>query len=422
MNKIFIPLAFLALIALGVVILFNTGSDLAITFILLFIPAVIALSFLVQYLVTARGKNIKEKVMERDITSIAERYTELIRTLYDFEDKYGPSTKEFRDDLGKVKDGLSRLGCEVNGKIRIDKTKIKKVAFADLDWLKKTFDGIRKRHEIILYSHALDKCRAYLESANELESAGYKNIQDQIRKMETKIKGDDRVEMDALELAIFMNEFTSILDEALRICLRDATSLEGEGKEIADTARIRTNIKLVEHSIELGNYENATTVLISMIERLTGVLEEEFERYKKDTLELLTVVAGILDTAEEAGGKDIEWLKVNIGACVEPSEMRKLRKHNDTLIKTSLTAIESVYNKIFELEGEIANENPATDVYPVEYWTREKMSEIDELKSMSKLDVSAYTRRYRLFASDAHSRLEYDAERLQHMKASSNSV
>ena len=118
MNKIFIPLAFLALIALGVVILFNTGSDLAITFILLFIPAVIALSFLVQYLVTARGKNIKEKVMERDITSIAERYTELVRTLYDFEDKYGPSTKEFRDDLGKVKDGLSGLGCEVNGKIR----------------------------------------------------------------------------------------------------------------------------------------------------------------------------------------------------------------------------------------------------------------------------------------------------------------
>lgn len=158
MNKIFIPLAFLALIALGVVILFNTGSDLAITFILLFIPAVIALSFLVQYLVTARGKNIKEEVMERDITSIAERYTELIRTLYDFEDKYGPSTKEFRDDLGKVKDGLSRLGCEVNGKIRIDKPKIKKVAFADLDWLRKTFDGIRKRHEIILYSHALDKC------------------------------------------------------------------------------------------------------------------------------------------------------------------------------------------------------------------------------------------------------------------------
>ncbi|MGB7001745.1 MAG: hypothetical protein WBE22_07005 [Halobacteriota archaeon] len=420
MNKIFVPLALLALIALGVAILFTRGHKEAITIIIFFIPAVLAVSFLVQYLVTKRGTNIKDKVMERDITSIAERYTELIRTLYDFDDKYGPSTKEFRDDLGKVKDGLSGLGCEVNGKIRIEKAKIKKVAFADLDWLKKTFDEIRKRHEIILYSHALDKCRQYLESANALESAGYKNIQDLIRKMETKIKGDDRVEMDALELAIFMNEFTSILDEALRICLRDATSLEGEGKEIADTARIRTNIKLVEHSIELGNYENATTVLISMIERLTCVLEEEFERYKEDTLELLNVVAGISDTAEEAGGKDIEWLKENIGACVEPSEMRKLRKHNDTLIKTSLTAIETVYNKIFELEGEIANENPKTDVYPVEYWAREKMSEIEELKSMSKLDVPAYTRRYRLFASDAHSRVIYDADRLQYIKASSN--
>ena len=415
MNKIIVPLTLLALIALGVVILFNTGSDLAIMFILLFIPAVIAVSFLIQYFVTAKGKNIKVKVMERDITNIAERYTELMRTLYDFEDKYGPSTKEFRVALGKVKVGLSDLGCEVNGKIRIEKKAIKKVAFADLDWLRKTFAEIRKQHEIILYSHALDKCRDYLKSANELESTGYKNIHDQIQKMETKISGEEQVEMDALELAIFMNEFTSIMDEALRICLRDATSLESEGKEIADTARIRTNIKLVEHSVELGNYENATKVLISMIERLTGVLEEEFERYKEYMLELLTVVAGISDTAEEEIGKDVVWLKENISACVEPSEMRKLRKYNDTLIKTSLVAITAVYNKIFTLEGEIANKNPATDVYPLDYWAREKMSEIEDLKSLSKSDLPEYTGRYRLLASDAQSRLVYDAERLQYI-------
>jgi hypothetical protein len=416
MNKIIVPLALLALIALGIAILFTSGHKEAITIIIFFIPAVLAVSFLVQYLVMRRGTNIREKVMERDITAIAERYTELIRTLYDFEDKYGPSTKEFRAELGKVKDGLSELGCDVNGKIRIDKTKIKKVAFADLDWIRKTFDGIRKKHEIILYSNALDKCRDYLECVNELESAGYKSIHDQIQKLETKISGDDRVEMDALELSIFMNEFTSIVDETLRICLRDATSLESEGKEIADTARIRTNIKLVEHSIELGNYENASKVLISMIERLTGVLEEEFGRYKEDTLELLKEVVGILDTADEEGGKEIEWLKKNIGSCVEPSEMQKLRKYTDTLIKTSLTALEGVYNKIFELESEIANENPATDVYPVEYWTRDKMREIDDLKAMPKSNVPTYTRRYRLLTSDAHSRVVYDAERLQYIK------
>jgi hypothetical protein len=420
MNKIFSLLALLALIGLGVLVLFIFGEDSAITIILFgFIPAVLAVSFLVQYIVTKRGRNIKDRVMERDITTIAEHYTELMRTLYDFEDKYGPSTKEFRVALGKVKAGLSELGCNVNGKIRIEKKKIKKVAFADLDWIRKRFEDIRKRHEIILYSHALDKCKDYLKSVNELESEGYKNIHDQIRKMETKISGDERVEMDAFELTIFMSEFTSIMDETLRICLRDATSLESEGKEIADTARVRTNIKLVEHSIELGNYENATKVLISMIERLTGVLEEEFGRYKKDTLELLKEVAGISGTAEEEGGKGIEWLKVNIEACVEPSEMRKLRKHTDALIKTSLTTLEALYNKIFELESEIADANPATDVYPVEYWAREKMSEIDDLKSMSKSDVPAYTRRYRLFASDAHSRLAYDAERLRYIKKAS---
>jgi Iap family predicted aminopeptidase len=124
---------------------------------------------------------------------------------------------------------------------------------------------------------------------------------------------------------------------------------------------------------------------ISLISQrgLTGVLEEEFDWYKEDTLELLNVVVGILDTAEEEEGKEIEWRKKNIGSCVEPSEIRKLRKYSDTLIKTFITALEAVYNKIFEFVSEIANENPATDVYPVEYWTREKMSEIEDLKSMS---------------------------------------
>ncbi len=420
MNKIFIPFTLLALIALGVAILFTQGHKEAITIIIFFIPAVLAVSFLVQYIVTKRGRNIKDRVMERDITSIAEHYTELMRTLYDFEDKYGPSTKEFRVALGKVKAGLSELGCNVNGKIRIEKKKIKKVAFADIDWLRKTFEDIRKQYEIILYSHALDKCRNYLKTANELESEGYKNIHDQIQKMESKISGDDRVEMDAFELTIFMNEFTSIMDKTLRICLQDATSLEREGKEIADTARVRTNIKLVEHSIEMGDYENATKVLISMIEKLTGVLEEEFGQYKEDTLELLKEVAGISGTAEEEGGKEIGGLKKNIEACVQPSEMRKLRKYTDTLIQTSLTTIEAVYNMIFELEDEIADENPATDVYPVEYWAREKRSEVDDLKSMSKSDIPKYTRRYRLLASDAHSRLAYDAERLQYMGTQRN--
>jgi cob(I)alamin adenosyltransferase len=102
-----------------------------------------------------------------------------------------------------------------------------------------------------------------------------------------------------------------------------------------------------------------------------------------------------------------------------PSQMRKLRGHGDALIRKSMSTLEVLYNKIFEIEGEIAKENPTTDVYPVEYWTKDKMGEIEELKSMltsAASDIKGFIHRYRLLASDAHSRLMYDSERLKDIK------
>ncbi|MCK4475176.1 MAG: hypothetical protein KAU16_00425, partial [Methanophagales archaeon] len=220
--RIFVPLALLALIVIGVVLLFALipYSDLAITIILIFIPAAIGVSFLVRYIVTVRKRSIKEKVMERDILGIANRYAEQMRILYDFEDKYGISTKEFRDELGKVKEGLFELGCVVNGRIRMDRAKVRKVVFADVEWVIKMFEGIKDRHEVVLYSRMMDKCRDYLESIRKLENAGYENIRGQIERIESKIRESEGVEVDSLELSMFMNGVASILEEALRICLR----------------------------------------------------------------------------------------------------------------------------------------------------------------------------------------------------------
>ena len=102
-----------------------------------------------------------------------------------------------------------------------------------------------------------------------------------------------------------------------------------------------------------------------------------------------------------------------------PSQMRKLRGHGDALIRKSISALETVYNRIFAIESEIAKENPTTEVYPVEYWTKDKMGEIEELKSMlasASSDIKGFIHRYRLLASDAHSRLMYDSERLKYIK------
>ncbi|MBK5191316.1 MAG: hypothetical protein JJE19_07470, partial [Methanosarcinales archaeon] len=170
--RILIPLVFLALIALGIFLLFNTGSDLAITIILLFIPAMVVVSFLVRYLVTVKKRSVRERVMERDVMQIADRYIEEMRILYDFENKYEVSTKEFREELSKVKEGLLELGCEVDGRIRIDKAKLRKVVFADVEWASKLFEGIKDRHEVVLYSRMIDKCRDYVVSLKELESSG----------------------------------------------------------------------------------------------------------------------------------------------------------------------------------------------------------------------------------------------------------
>jgi hypothetical protein len=414
--RIVVPLAFVALIALGIFILFNTGSDLAITVILLFIPAMIGVSFLVRYLVTVRKRSVKDRVMERDVMRIADQYAEQLRILYVFEDKYAISAKEFREELKKVKSGLFELGCAVNGRIKTDRAKLRKVVFADVEWVDKLFTGIKDRHEVVLYSRMMDTCRDYLESIKELENAGYENIRGQIEQMESKLRAGESLDVDSLELSLFLNEVASILDETLRICLRDAHSLEVDGRELAnvDTSRIRTDVKIVEHSLEHGNYENASNVLRSLIERLIALLKDAFDRYKGATLELTAVVGEI--APEEEAKKDVEGIRNDIVECTVPSQLVQLRGYGDALISKSITTLETIYNKIFEIEEEIAKENPSTELYPVEYWTRDKMGELEELKSLSAHDITEFIRRYRPLASDAHSRLLYDSERLRDIK------
>jgi hypothetical protein len=414
--RILVPLAFLALIAIGIFVLFNTGYDLAITIILLFIPAMVGISFLVRYLYTVRKRSVRERVMERDVMQIANRYVEEMRILYDFENKYEISTKEFREELSKVKAGLLELGCEVNGRIRIDRAKLRKVVFADVEWASKLFEGIKDRHEVVLYSRMMDTCRDYVGSLKELESAGYANIQGQIERMESTIRGGESMNVESLELSIFMNEVAAILDETFRICLRDAQNLETEGREIAnlDTSRIRTDIKIVEHSMEHGNYENASRVLKSMIERLIALLADAFDRYKEDTLELARAVSEIAGNEEDK--KEVGEIRKSIEECTVPSEIVTLHEYGDALVSKSLTSLETVYKEIFEIEEEIAKENPATKVYPVEYWTRDKMGEIEELTSISASNIKEFIHRYRLLASDAHSRVHYDSERIKDIK------
>ncbi|MCW3129001.1 MAG: hypothetical protein N2V75_02705 [Methanophagales archaeon] len=420
--SIFVPLALFALIVIGVILLFALVpySDLAITIILIFIPAMIGVSFLVRYLVTVRKRSVREKVMERDIKGIANRYAEQMRILYDFEDKYAISTKEFRDALAKVKEGLFELGCAVNGKIRIDRAKVRKVVFADVEWVIKMFEVIKDRHEVVLYSRVLDKCRDYLRSLKELKNAGYDDIRGQIKQIENRIRESEGIKVNSLELSMFMNGVASIMEEALRICLRDVQDLEVVGRESAkaDTARIRTDIKIVEHSLEHGNYENATKVLKSVIERLAGLLKDAFDGYKAHALELIEVLLEI--SGKEEDKKEVEEIRKNIETCMSPLQMQKLREFGDVLIKKSKSTLEAIYNEIFEIESEILKESPPPEVYPVEFWAEDKKDEIEELRSTSASDIEGFIHRYRLLASDAHSRLVYDSRRLKDIKALSN--
>ncbi|MFZ2070118.1 MAG: hypothetical protein WAV32_00625 [Halobacteriota archaeon] len=433
-SVVLAPLVLLGLIALGIFIFFKGGSDLAlITIIFIFIPAMIGAAFMVRYLVTVRKGSLREKVMVRDVEGVANRYVEQMRILHDFEDKYGISTSEFRRELEKVKEGLAELGCEVNGRVRMDRVKQRSVVFADVEWVTKMFDGIKERHEVVLYSRMIERSRAYLDGLRALEDAGYDGIRGNIEQIESKIVEDENLKKDSLELSIFMNELDSRIEEALRTCLHDAHGLEAEGRETAnaDTARVRTDMKLVEHSIERGNYESASKVLNSVIGRLSRMLADVFEQYKTDTLALTAVVVDMLGKEEEEvevavvdrekdknmnkNKKEIEALREHIEKCMTPSEMRKLRAYGDALILKAITALEATYNKIFTIEEQILRENPATELYPVEYWTRDKIGEIEELRSMPKSEVSDFVRRYRLLASDAISRLVYDSESLRRL-------
>ncbi len=417
-HNILFPVVLLGLIALGIFILSSTGSDLAITIILVFIPTMIGAAFLVRYLVTVRKGSVREKVMTRDIEGVANQYVEQMRILHDFEDKYAISTKEFRVELEKVKGALIELGCVVNGWVKIDRAKQRHVVFADVEWVTKMFEGIKEQHEIVLYSRMIDRSKIYLDDLRTLEAAGYEDIRGDIEQIESKILADENLKKDSLELSMFMNELVSVLEEALRTCLHEAHGLEAEGREAAnaDTARVRTDLKLVEHSIENGNYENASKVLNSVIGRLSRMLETVFELYKEDTLALTTVVVEVLGEEEKDDKKEIEALRETLEACMLPSQMRKLRGSGEALVILALSVLETIYNIIFDLEAAILNEDPTTDLYPAEYWSREKMKEVEDLKSIPLSDLKDFVRGYRLLASDAHSRFAYDTERLNYIK------
>ncbi|KAF5412240.1 MAG: hypothetical protein C5S38_08565 [Candidatus Methanophagaceae archaeon] len=417
-NILFPVVLFLGSIALGIFILFSAGSDLALTIIFIFLLTMIGAAFLVQYLVTVRKGSVREKVMTRDIEGVANQYVEQMRILHDFEDKYAISTKEFRVELEKVKGAFIELGCEVNGWVKIDRVKRRHVGFADVEWVTKMFEGIKEQHEVVLYSRMIDRCNIYLEELRTLEAAGYEDIRGDIEQIESKILADENLKKDSLELSMFMNELVYLLEEALRTCLHEAHGLEAEGREAAnaDTARVRTDLKLVEHSIENGNYENASKVLNGVIRRLSRMLETVFELYKEDTLALTTVVVEVLGEEEKDDKKKIEKLRETIEACMLPSQMRKLRESGEALVILAITVLEAIYNNIFDLEAAILNEDPTTDLYPVEYWSREKKKEVEDLKSIPLSDLKEFVRRYRLLASDAHSRFAYDTERLNYIK------
>jgi hypothetical protein len=152
---------------------------------------------------------------------------------------------------------------------------------------------------------------------------------------------------------------------------------------------------------------------------LIALLKDAFDRYKEDTLGLTTVVVEI--AADEGDKKEVEELRTGIVECTVPSQLVTLRGYGDALISKAIATLERVYTKIFEIEGEIVKENPPTEVYPVEYWARDKMGEVEELKSLSAKDIKGFLQRYRLLASDAHSRLLYDAERVRDIKGTTYS-
>jgi hypothetical protein len=301
--------------------------------------------------------------------------------------------------------------------VKLDRAKLRKVVFADVEWASKLFEGIKDRHEVVLYARMMEKCREYLGQLRELEGAGYATLRGQLEQLESKLRTGEHLTVELLELSLFMNEVASILDESLRICLRDARRLEVEGRELAnaDTSRIRTDMKIVERSMEHGNYENASQLLKSMIERLSALLKGAFDRYRGEALELAVAVSGLVET--EAARTEIEELTSGIMACTLPSQLAQLREHAERLISTSIATLEAVYTGVFELEAEIAKSNPPTSVYPVEYWTRDKLGEVEALKSAPMTELSGFIRRYRLLASDAHSRLLYDAARLKELQA-----
>ncbi|RLG33437.1 hypothetical protein DRN80_04675 [Methanosarcinales archaeon] len=151
-----------------------------------------------------------------------------------------------------------------------------------------------------------------------------------------------------------------------------------------------------------------------MVVQLSAMLSDEFERYKADVLVLAGVAAEISDDAE------VKELKDRIEGCMLPSQMPKLLGYGKSLMELTVALLEKLYKQIFELETEIQAENPGTDAYPVEYWSRDKLSEVEELRAIAKEEsTDVFVRKYRLLASDALSRLSYASERLKYIRSDS---
>ncbi|MHC1565603.1 MAG: hypothetical protein ACXQS6_04710, partial [Candidatus Syntropharchaeales archaeon] len=212
------------LILIGILLLFGTGSDLAITLILLLIPVMVIVSFFIIYLTEVRGKSIKTRVLERDLKRIAHNLIELLRELSNFENQYHIVTGGFRDELSAVKADLSSIGCLVNGEVHFDKAKLKKARSSDIEEIKLKIESIKDRYEPTIYGKVIEQGERYLDRLRELEAAGYRGIGDQMRRIEAMILKD--IEIDILNLAHFLGDMTSIFDDAIESSLREVKAVE----------------------------------------------------------------------------------------------------------------------------------------------------------------------------------------------------
>ncbi|MCW7075736.1 MAG: hypothetical protein OCU18_00355 [Candidatus Syntrophoarchaeum sp.] len=390
------------LILIGILLLFGTGSDLAITLILLLIPVMVIVSFFIIYLTEVRGKSIKTRVLERDLKRIAHNLIELLRELSNFENQYHIVTGGFRDELSAVKADLSSIGCLVNGEVHFDKAKLKKARSSDIEEIKLKIESIKDRYEPTIYGKVIEQGERYLDRLRELEAAGYRGIGDQMRRIEAMILED--IEIDILNLAHFLGDLTSIFDDAIESSLCEVKAVESGSKTIRDRSRIRTDIKIAEQNMERGNYDAAAGILRNVMERIIDETADGFNQYKEMLLEMVGVVKKVAD------GEKVRAIEAKIEHTDSPSQQNILKECEAELRVTAIETLEAIYENIFDLEAKIRDKEPSSEEYPVDYWGADRMQDVLDLQTIEQL--GEFMLRYEALIEDANSRLEYDRDRL----------